>query len=340
MSGAHLAPEPYRVRLRAARLSLAVGMALLVVKSTAYLLTGSAAILSDAAESVVHQFAIGFALFSVVLSSRPPDPSHPYGHGRIEYFSAGFEGAMIVLAALFICQDATGKLLRGAEPTTLDLGALLIALAAVVNLVLGLHLIRVGKRTNSLTLVADGQHVLTDSITSVAVVVGLVLILVTGWTPLDPLVALAVAANILYVGGRLIYRSVSGLMDAADPALHSEIVDSLERQREPGWIDVHRLRAHQIGLLRSVDLHLTVPRYWDVERSHAASDALTRAVESTYSGPTELIAHLDPCVDACCAFCAFEPCPIRAHAYEKRTPWTLERATGPAAYPPDSEVER
>lgn len=340
MNGVHPGSESYRHRLRAAQLSLAVGMALLIIKTAAYLLTGSAAILSDAAESVVHQFAIGFALFSVVLSSRPPDRSHPYGHGRIEYFSAGFEGAMIVLAALFICQDATSKLLRGAEPTTLDLGALLIGLAAAVNLVLGLHLIRVGKRTHSLTLVADGQHVLTDSITSIGVLAGLLLILITGWTPLDPLVALAVAANILFVGGRLIYRSVTGLMDAADPALLSEIVNSLERQREPGWIDVHRLRAHQIGQSRSVDLHLTVPRFWDVERTHAASDALTRAVESTHPGPTELIAHLDPCVDSCCTFCAYEPCPIRSLAYAERRPWSLERATGPASYPPDSELER
>jgi cation diffusion facilitator family transporter len=326
--------------LRAALLSLAVGVALLVLKTTAYFLTGSAAILSDATESVVHQFAIGFALFAVYLASRPPDPSHPFGHGKIEYFSAGFEGAMIMLAAVFICYDAVGKLVTGAEPTTLDVGTVLIGLAAAINLLLGVYLIRVGRRTRSLTLVADGQHVLTDSITSIAVVAGLVLILMTGWTPLDPLVALGVAANILFVGGRLVYRAVRGLMDAADAGLLAVIVEALQAGRQPGWIDVHRLLAHLIGEARSIDLHLTVPRFWDVQRTHAASDELARVVETTYPGPTDLIAHLDPCVDACCRFCAYEPCPIRAHPVVEHRPWTLDRAIGPAAYPPDSESER
>jgi divalent metal cation (Fe/Co/Zn/Cd) transporter len=153
-------------------------------------------------------------------------------------------------------------------------------------------------------------------------------------------VALAVAANILYVGGRLIFRAVTGLMDAADPKLLTEIVGVLEHGREPGWIDVHRLRAHQIGAVRFIDLHLTVPRFWDVERTHAASDALTRLVEGAHPGSTEMIAHLDPCVDACCHFCAYEPCSIRAQAFAARRCWSLESATGPAAYPPDSESER
>ena len=340
MNPSHETQDVHRQRVRAAQLSVAVGGALFLLKTAAWLLTGSAAILSDAAESVVHLFATGFALFSVHLSAQPPDRSHPYGHGKIEYFSAGFEGAMIVLAALFIVYDATGKLLRGAEPTTLDLGAGLIGLAAAVNLLLGLYLIRVGRRTQSLTLVADGQHVMTDSITSIAVVVGLALILITGWSPLDPLVALAIAANILFVGGRLMYKSATGLMDAADPELLTAIVDTLEAQREPGWIDIHRLRAHQIGRARSIDLHLTVPRFWDVERTHAASDALTQAVASAHSGSTDLIAHLDPCVDACCSFCSYEPCPIRREPCTGRRPWSLEGAIGRASYPPDSKSER
>lgn len=325
--------------MRAARLSLAVGFGQLILKVAAFALTGSAAILSDATESVVHQFAIGFALFSVYLSSRPPDRSHPYGHGRIEYFSAGFEGAMIVLAAVFIAYDAISKIIRGAQPTTLDLGATLIAASAAINLVLGLHLIRVGRRTGSLTLVADGQHILSDSLTSVAVVVGLVLVLVTGWTILDPVIALLVACNILYVGGRLIYKSVTGLMDAADLSLLSGIVQALESARKPGWIEVHRLRAHLMGGTRFIDLHLTVPRFWDVERTHETADELTRTLESAQSA-TELIAHLDPCVDACCIFCSYEPCPIRTQPTLERRTWSLESATGPASYPPDSESER
>jgi len=275
----------------------------------------------------------------VYLASRPPDPNHPYGHGKVEYFSAGFEGALIMLAAVAICYDAVHKLMTKAQPTTLDLGVALITAAAAINFVLGLYLIRTGRRTHSITLVADGQHILTDSYTSIAVLVGLVLILLTGWTPLDPLVALGVAANILFVGGRLVYRAVHGLMDAADTGVLNEIVEVLHSEREPGWIDVHRLRAHQIGRARSIDLHLTVPRFWNVERTHEAQDRLTRVVEARYPGPTDLIAHLDPCVDACCGFCAFEPCPIRCRPFVQRPHWTLEHVVGPAPYPPDSEQE-
>lgn len=328
-----------RVRMRAAVLSLSIGMGMLILKTSAYFLTGSSAILSDAVESVVHQFAIAFALFSVYLSSRPPDPSHPYGHGKVEYFSAGFEGALIMLAAVVICFDAVRKLVGHVQPSALDLGAALIAVAAIVNLILGLYLIRVGKRTQSITLVADGQHILTDSYTSFAVLVGLILILVTGWTPLDPLVALGVAANILYVGGKLVKQAARGLMDAADPRLLSDIVRALETHRVPGWIDIHRLRTHQIGEARNVDLHLTVPRFWDVGRSHSEQDELARLLAESLPGPTGLLAHLDPCVDACCGFCAYEPCPIRSRPFAGRSEWTLTHAVARATYPPDSDSE-
>jgi cation diffusion facilitator family transporter len=328
-----------QTRLRAATLSLAVGFGMLGLKMSAYWLTGSAAILSDALESVVHVFATGFALFSVYVAALPPDRSHPYGHGKVEYFSAGFEGALIMLAALVICYDAGQKLLRGARPSELDVGTAMIALAAVINLVLGLYLIRVGKRTTSITLVADGRHVLTDSYTSLAVIVGLLIILITGWAPLDALVALGVAVNILVAGGLLVFQSIRGLMDAADPQLLTRLVAALEQRRQSGWIDIHRMRALQIGEARNVDLHLTVPRFWDVEQTHAQLDELAELFKTTLPGSTTLFAHLDPCVDACCDFCSYEPCPIRTRPFSGRLPWTLEHAVAPAHYPPDAERE-
>jgi cation diffusion facilitator family transporter len=317
----------YATRLRAAILSLVVSLLLLGAKVGAYLLTRSSAIFSDALESVVHIAATVFVVFSVVLSARPPDRSHPYGHGKVEFFSAGFEGALIMLAAVAIIWEAGHRLVTGIELVALDVGVMIIAGAGVVLLLVGLYLIRVGRRTHSLTLEADGRHLLTDSFTSFGVVVGLLLVMFTGWLALDPLVAMAVAANILVTGGRLVYRSVRGLMDAADPHRLQRIVDHLSAQRRPGWIDVHKLRMLRIGDAQHIDLHLTVPRFWDVQRTHAEQEALERVLDEALQGPTALIAHLDPCEDFCCSFCTYEPCPVRTAACVEQRAWDLERIT-------------
>jgi cation diffusion facilitator family transporter len=328
------------VRKRAALISAAIGVMMLVLKMGAYLLTGSSAILSDAMESVVHVAATGFALFSVILSSRPPDRTHPYGHGKVEYFSAGFEGALIILAAVAILYTAGLQLLKGAELTSLDVGAVIIGFAGVVNLFLGTYLVRVGRRTKSLTLEADGRHVLTDSVTSLGVLAGLLLVMITGWTPLDPLVAIAVALNIIFTGGRLVLRSVSGLMDAADPDQLRDVIAALVQRRRAGWIDLHRLRITRRGDAHHVDLHVTIPRFWDVGKAHEEQEELRAVIATALPGPTGLLAHLDPCVDACCEFCDYEPCKIRAAACGDLRTWDLARATAPADYlregdPPD-----
>lgn len=201
----------------AMRLSLIVGLAMLIGKVTVYFMTHSAAIFSDAAESVVHVIAVGFAWFSLRLSTRSASPQFLYGYERITFFSAGFEGAMIVVAAIAILYESIRKCIAGLQLEHLGVGALLILMAGVVNAGLGYYLLRTGRRTNSLILEADGKHVLTDSWTSFGVVGGLGLVLLTHWKPFDPLVAIAVAVNILWSGGRLVWRSAVGLMDYSDP---------------------------------------------------------------------------------------------------------------------------
>ncbi len=192
----------------AMRMSLAVGVLMLLGKSAAYFVTGSAAILSDFAESVVHVIAVSFAAFSLRLSAKPAAPTFLYGYERITFFSAGFEGAMIVIAAIWILVEAIEKWLAGLPLEHLRSGTLLLLGAGMLNAWLGSHLLRVGKRSHSLILEADGKHVLTDSLTSFGVVGGLGLVMLTGWKPFDPLVAIAVAVNILWSGGRLAWRSV------------------------------------------------------------------------------------------------------------------------------------
>jgi cation diffusion facilitator family transporter len=321
-----------RLRRFSAWLSLGIGFLMLMMKMGGYVLTGSSAILSDALESVVHVVATGFALFSVILAARPPDRSHPYGHGKIEYFSAGFEGALIIFAAVAIIYEALPALIRGPELRSLDIGAYVVAAAGAINLFLGLYLIRTGRRTHSLILEADGRHVLTDSFTSLGVLVGLLLVMATGWTPLDPLIAIAVALNIIVTGVRLVRQSVHGLMDAAQPQSLTDIVRVLSEKRRPGWIDLHRLRVIRSGDQRHVDLHLTVPRFWDIKRGHDEQDCLGELVGPTFFGRTEAIVHLDPCVDACCEFCDYEPCPVRAAPCLGARAWDVPRAVAPADY--------
>lgn len=329
--------EKLRNRRRAAIISVVVGTAMFAVKMGAYILTGSAAIFSDALESVVHVFATGFALYSVILSARPADKSHPYGHGKVEFFSAGFEGALIILAAISIFYTAVPKLFTRPEIQHLNIGTGAIALAGLVNLALGLHLIAVGRKEGSLTLVADGRHVLTDSYTSIGVVFGLGLVLLTGWKILDPIAALAVALNILFTGSRLVKESISGLMDAADESLISHVVEALNQHRRREWIDIHRLRCWRSGEVRHLDLHLTLPYYMEVAQAHDNEKAVERILAETLDGPVQLLIHHDPCVPSCCSFCAVESCAVRKSEMTEQMIFTPQQVVGDAPYLDDAD---
>ncbi len=240
----------------AIRLSLAVGVLMFVGKTFAYHLTGSAAIFSDAAESVVHVAAVGFAAFSLWFSLKPADKSHPYGHEKISFFSAGFEGAMIVAAAVVILFSAVGKWMSGLHLERLGEGTLIVGGAALINGGLGWYLVWLGKRQGSLILEANGRHVLTDFYTSVGVVGGLCLTLWTGWLPFDPILAILVALNILWSGGKLMHRAFAGLMDERDAQLDETVRGVLARAVPGEVIEYHGLRHRQSGNSIFIDVHL------------------------------------------------------------------------------------
>jgi cation diffusion facilitator family transporter len=319
------APSPhYAARRRAALVSLVVGVGMLGGKWAAYLLTGSHAILSDALESVVHVVATAFALASIVLSGRPPSAKYPYGYGKIAYFSAGFEGGLIALAAVAILYEAIRGLIWGQELRRLDLGLVLIFLASAINLALGLMLVRQGRRTHSLILVADGQHVLTDAYTSFGVVAGVALVRMTGWNWLDGAVAIAVAVNILWTGYHLVREGVTGLMDRADFALLSRIVAALQAGRRPGWIDLHQLRAWQAGDRTFVDFHLVVPPHLTVVELHQINDDCHLLLRDLPGEATEVIIHFDP---------------DRPDApFDPHTPWTVESAVRTPGPPSNDQL--
>jgi cation diffusion facilitator family transporter len=290
-------PATRQVELRrmrgAMRLSLAVGFLMLLAKCYAYVITDSAAILSDAAESVVHVVAVSFAYFSLWLSQRPADPSHPYGHDKISYFSAGIEGGLIVLAAVYILYEAVAKWIAGLEIQNLGTGTLFVAGAGTLNLLLGLFLVRQGKRYHSLILVANGKHVLTDSWTSLGVIVGLLLVAWTGWLPFDPILAMLVAVNILWSGGRLVRESIGGLMDEGDPETHERIVSVLDAETVRRNLQYHELRHRNSGYRVWVDLHLLFPAETTIRVAHRQATEIEAAIRAALPVPATINTHLE-----------------------------------------------
>jgi cation diffusion facilitator family transporter len=311
----------------AACVSLAGGLLVLAIKASAFFATGSTAILSDALESTVNVIAAGLLLWSIALAARPADREHPYGHGKAELFSAAAEGAMIAVAAATILLQAGRALLMGPELRSLDLGLGLICIAGALNAALGVYLVAVGRRTESLALVADGRHVLSDVWTSGGVLVGLLAARASGWLWLDPLTAVAVALHLGWVALSILWRAGQGLMDSADRTTLERIAEALEESRRPTWVDVHSLRTWRSGDVHHVDLHLVAPRFFTVEELHRMSDELEAGVLERAALGGEVIVHFDPCRPRDCASCAFAECPVRSHAFAKREAFTLERTT-------------
>lgn len=281
----------------AMRLSLIVGLLMLVGKVAAYWYTGSSAIFSDTAESVVHVVAVGFATFSLWLSTRPAVPQFHYGYERITFFSAGFEGAMIVLAAGSILYTTTDKWMHGLTLDHLGNGVVLILAAGATNAVLGWYLVRLGKRNHSLILEADGKHVLTDSWTSFGVVAGLVLVMLTGWKPFDPLVAFAVAANILWSGGRLMWNSIKGLLDYSDPEVGHQIRHRLDSICEELGVQYHGVRFRTTGYRQIIEVHLLFPHAMEVGKAHRLATILEQRLVADLSVPAEVTTHLESLED-------------------------------------------
>ena len=281
----------------AMRLSLAVGVLMLVGKVSAYVLTGSAAILSDALESVIHVLAVGFAAFSLYLSAKPADRNFPYGYERIAFFSAGFEGALIVLAAISIIGTAGYKWIHGLEIQRLGMGTLLVVAASFVNGALGWYLVRTGRRTGSIILEANGKHVLTDCWTSVGVVGGLCLVMITGWLPFDPIVAIAVALNIIWSGAQLMYRSVGGLMDYADPERTSRVRAAIEPLCRNLGFTYHGLRVRNTGYRTLVEIHLLFPFAVTLGDAHRRATVLEQHLSTALDEEVEVVTHLESLED-------------------------------------------
>ena len=320
---------PAGVRLRAGVISLVVGTALLGLKYLAYELTGSTAILSDALESIVNVVAALFALGGLVVAGWPADRNHPYGHGKIEFFSAAFEGGLIAFAAVLIIKEAGTALLFGHEVRQLNVGLLITVGAGFANAALGAYLLQVGRRHHSLTLIADGTHVLTDFWTSLAAAVGLGLVLLTGQPWIDAVIAALVGVNLIWTGLGLVRHAAGGLLDEEDTELLQRIVHGINANLVPGVVRVQFLRAIRSGRFTHVDAHLVVPEFWTVEQAHEFADAFERRIVRTLDLDGEIVFHVTPCHRQHCAACDLPSCPVRVAPCIARAPITLEDATRP-----------
>lgn len=294
-----------REELLAALLAIGTGITILALKFYAYLITGSAAIFSDALESIVNVLASGFAFYALAVAHTPPDAEHPYGHGKIEFLSAGFEGGMIFLAALVIVARTMDTMLfHTLEVEELALGLALITVAMLGNGLVGLILIRTGRRRSSATLEADGWHLLSDAITTVAALVALFLVKAFNWRLADPIGALLMAAYIGYMGFALMRRSIRGLMDrqdVADERLLRGILDAHVGRdgKSPTICSYHKLRHRHSGRYHWVDLHVMVPPDHTVDQGHDIASTIEKEIEDAL-GEGDATAHIEPCRAVSC----------------------------------------
>ncbi|AKD55305.1 cation diffusion facilitator family transporter [Spirosoma radiotolerans] len=303
-------------------ISLGLSITLLVLKFTAYFLTYSTAILSDAVESIVNVIASGFAFYSIYLAGQPRDLNHPYGHGKIEFLSSGFEGAMILSAGLVIIWQAILSIFEPKVLANLDWGFALIGLTAVANAFVGWMLIRSGKQTDSAALTADGKHLLTDTFSSVVVMIGVALVAYTGKHWIDSALSLLLAIVIIYNGFQITRQSVARLMDEADvPTLH-RVVNLLNVHKDRNWIDVHNLRVQKYGADLHIDCHLTLPYYWKLNQVHEEVHHFEDTLKDGFRGEVEIFVHTDPCEKECCHYCRVANCPVRAFAFLNDVDWT------------------
>jgi len=309
--------------LRIQKIITAIAILLFVVKIIAWYSTNSIAILTDALESIVNVIASLIGLYSLFLSAKPKDYDHPYGHGKAEFISAAIEGTLIVVAGFIIIYEAITNLLHPHTLKQLDYGISLVAATAVINYAAGVICLRVGKKNNSLALVASGKHLQADTWSTVGIIAGLILLVAIKINWIDSAVALIFSFVIIYTGYKIIRKSIAGIMDEADEELLKKMVIMLNGNRKENWIDLHNLRIIKYGGTLHLDCHLTVPWYLNVHEAHTEIDELSTLVKKEFGETMELFVHSDGCLDFSCAICTKTECTVRKHWFEKKVEWTM-----------------
>ncbi|MFM7155357.1 MAG: cation diffusion facilitator family transporter [Bacteroidota bacterium] len=320
--------EETRHTIRVQRWVVITSVALFAIKVTAYFLTNSIAVLTDALESTVNVVTGFTGLYSLKMAARPRDDNHPYGHGKIELISASFEGILILVAGLIIIYESVINLLHPHEIKQLDTGIILISTTAAINYLVGAWCVRVGKKEHSIALQASGKHLQSDTWTTVGIIGGLILLLLTGISWIDSAVAIIFAVMIIMEGYKIIRETVAGITDEADMALLSELVDVLNKNKRNNWIDLHNLRVIKYGNVLHLDCHLTVPWYFNVNEAHREVDELDKLIGDNFPHTLEMFVHTDGCIPSgSCRVCPISDCPKREATFDGRIEWTFENIT-------------
>jgi cation diffusion facilitator family transporter len=302
----------------------AISSLLLVVKFIAFYLTHSVAILTDALESIVNVVAGFIGLYSLYIVAKPRDGDHPYGHGKAEFISAAVEGTLIFSAGAIIIYNAIKNLIYPVVIHKIDEGIILVAATAVINFFVGYICIIKGKRNNSVALMASGRHLQTDTFSTIAIIIGLLLILVTNKIWIDSVVAILAGSFIIITGYKIARKSIAGIMDEADIKLLDKMIKVLNQNRQENWIDMHNLRVIKYGAVLHLDCHLTVPWYLNVHEAHKEIDILAKLIRDEFGEAVEFFVHSDGCLPFSCKICNKKECEVRKSGFEKKIEWTRE----------------
>ncbi len=311
-----------RSKLAAVKWVLFLSILIMLVKFTAWYFSGSQAILSDALESLINIATSIFTLYSLIYASRLKDTDHPYGHGKVEYLTVGFEGALIFGTGIFIIYHAVLNVINPLPLKKLDIGIVLTVLSTIAMWYIGYYLKKKGTELNSLALKADGIHFRTDALTSIGLLAGLILYKISGWYWVDPVLAMLLAIHIMWSGMQLVKESTDRLMDKADFDTIEKLTHSLKKYRKDAWIDIHNLRLQKFGHYLHVDCHLTLPYYYTLEEVHAQIKLLEKDLNRDFDNHVELFVHTDPCIQLPCNICSLKECIQRKSPFIEKIEWT------------------
>jgi cation diffusion facilitator family transporter len=310
--------------LRVQKWVAVLSVLILIIKFVAYYSTHSLSILTDALESIVNVTAGFIGLYSLYVAAKPRDMDHPYGHGKAEFLSAAVEGTMISGAGAIILYKAVQNLIHPVQLHRLDTGIWLVAATALANFAIGYYCLQIGKKNNSIALQASGRHLQSDTLSTIGIIIGLILLYFTKLLWIDSVVAIIFGIVIMITGYRILRKSIAGIMDEADSDLLGRMVDVLNKNRQVNWIDMHNLRVIKYGSVLHLDCHLTVPWYLNVHEAHQEIDNLAALVRREFGESLELFVHNDGCLPFSCQICKKAECRERKNNFEQEISWTLD----------------
>jgi len=316
------------IKIKAQWIILIVGVILFIMKVIAFLLTDSVSILSDALESTINVITGFITLKSIQYAAKPRDADHPYGHGKIELLTASIEGILIIVAGIIIMIEAFSRLGNPPVLPKMDIGIILITITGIINFILGKYSIKVGKTTNSIALIAGGKHLISDTYTTIALVGGLIIYYYSGILWLDSFLAILFGGFILYAGYGVIRQTIQGLMDEADQQKLLELSEVLAQNKKDSWVNIHKLTYLKFGHIAHIDLHFTLPWYYNLAQTEKEVDALKDIIKDRLTeDDVDISVQSEPCKENMCHQCSLE-CVERKHPFSKNIEWTQLYITG------------